>query len=164
MPTQPDAAIEAQLATFIDKFDPGHAALIRECRVELRQLMPTAVELVYDNYNFFVIGYCTTPRASDCIVSIAAAASGVSLSFYYGAALPDPARVLQGNGKQNRFIRIAEGATLSEAAVRAIIRTAIAHAEPPLPASGEGRTVIQSVSAKQRPRRASAVVRKGRTA
>ena len=49
--------------------------------------MLTAVELVYDNYNRIVIGYCTTPRASDYIISIAATANGVSLSFYYGAAL-----------------------------------------------------------------------------
>lgn len=164
MPTLSDAAVEAQLATCIDKFDPARAALIRECRVALRQLMPTAVELVYDNYNFFVIGYCTTPRASDCIVSIAAAANGISLSFYYGAALPDPARVLQGTGKQNRFIRIAEGTTLHQSAVRAMIQTAIAHAEPPLPAAGPGRTVIQSVSAKQRPRRASTAAKTARAA
>lgn len=160
----PDAESEAQLGAFIDKFDPGHAALIRECRAELRGLMPTAVELVYDNYNFFVIGYCTTPRASDCIVSIAAAANGVSLSFYYGATLPDPDRILHGNGKQNRFIRLATSATLRDAAVRAIIQTAIAHAETPLPVSGPARTVIQSISSKQRPRRQTAKATRKRTA
>jgi hypothetical protein len=164
MSTLPDAKIEAQLATFIDRFEPGHAALIRASRVELRRLMPTAVELVYDNYNFFVIGFCTTPRASDCIVSIAAAANGVSLSFYYGATLPDPAGILLGNGKQNRFIRIAEETTLRKAAVRAIIKTAIAHADPPLPASGAGHTVIQSISSKQRPRRQSPEAKKRRNA
>ena len=39
--------------------------------------MPGAVELVYDNYNFLAIGYCSTERASHCIVSLAAAANGV---------------------------------------------------------------------------------------
>ena len=155
MPTRRDADVETQLAAFIDKFDPVPAALIRQCRAELRRLMPTAVELVYDNYNFFVIGYCTTPRASDCIVSIAASAKGVSLSFYYGATLPDPDGILQGSGSQNRFIRIPEVSTLRQDAVRAMIRTAITHADPPLAASGAGRTVIQSISAKQRPRRPS---------
>lgn len=155
--TKRDADVEVKLAEFIDKFDTAHAALIRLCRVELRRLMPTAIELVYDNYNFFVIGFCTTPRASDCIVSIAAAANGISLSFYYGASLPDPDGVLQGNGKQNRFIRIADGATLRDPLVTAAIKTAIAHADPPLPASGKGQTVIQSVSSKQRPRRKAAL-------
>src|SRR5262245_51425105 len=97
---------EAQLASFIGKFEPRLAKLIRDCRRELKRLLPTAIELVYDNYNFFVIGYCSTERASDCIVSIAAAANGVGLSFYYGAQLPDPAGILEGGGKQNRFIRL----------------------------------------------------------
>jgi hypothetical protein len=51
-----------QLAGFIGKFEPANAKLIRECRAAIRKFLPTAVELVYDNYNFFVIGYSTTER------------------------------------------------------------------------------------------------------
>jgi hypothetical protein len=75
---------EEQLASFIDKFDPKYAALIRSVRKALRKSLPTANELVYDNYNFFVIGYCSTEKPSDCIVSIATGANGVGLSFYCG--------------------------------------------------------------------------------
>jgi len=91
-----------QLASFIAKFDPSVAKLIRSCRLALRKRFPTANELVYDNYDFFVIGFCSTDRASDCIVSLASQAKGVALSFYYGATLPDPDKLLQGSG-----IRIA---------------------------------------------------------
>ena len=115
--------------------------------------MPTAIELVYDNYNFFVIGYCTTPRASDCIVSIAAAANGVGISFYHGATLSDPDRLLQGSGKQNRFLRVPNIKTLRSPEALALINAAIAQAKVPLPLTGAGGTVIQSVSGKQRPRR-----------
>jgi hypothetical protein len=65
-----------------------------------------AAFIVYDNYNFFVIGYCSTAKRSTCIVSLAAAANGVGLSFYHGASLKDPERLLQGEGKQNRFVRL----------------------------------------------------------
>src|SRR4051812_32633176 len=95
-----------QVAAFLDKFDPEVATVMRRCRTEMRKLLPTANELVYDNYNFFVIGYATSERASDCIVSLAAAANGVILSFYNGASLPDPAKILLGDGKQNRFVRL----------------------------------------------------------
>jgi hypothetical protein len=78
----PAANAEAQLETFIGKFGPEHQTLIREVRKALRRRLPAANELVYDNYNFFVIGYCATERPSDCIVSIAAGANGVGLSFY----------------------------------------------------------------------------------
>ena len=144
-----------QLASFIDKFDPTVATLIRGARSAMRKRLPTALELVYDNYNFFVIGYAPTERASDCIVSLAAAANGVILSFYYGATLPDPHGLLLGEGKQNRFVRLASPATLSEPGVEALIAAAVKQSRAPLPPSGKGQTIIKSISAKQRPRRAT---------
>ena len=59
---------EAQLDNFIAKFEPGMQLLIRAVRKSLRKLLPTANKLVYDNYNFFVIGYSPTERPSDTIV------------------------------------------------------------------------------------------------
>src|ERR1700737_3038387 len=144
---------EEQLASFIDKFDPKHAALIRSVRKALRKRLPTANELVYDNYNFFVIGYCSTERPSDCILSIAAGANGVGLSFYYGATLPDPRKLLLGSGSQNRFIRIESVATLTRLEVEELIAAAIAQAKRPLPGSGRGKLIIRSISKKQRQRR-----------
>jgi hypothetical protein len=44
-------------------------------------------------------------------------------------------------------------ATLAKPEVEALLRAAIAQAKTPLPAAGPGRTVVRSVSAKQRPRR-----------
>jgi hypothetical protein len=63
---------------------------------------------------FFVIGFCTTERTLDCIISLAASAKGVVLSFYHGASLADSDNILPGSGKQNRFIRLESAATLSE--------------------------------------------------
>jgi len=147
------ASVESQLSSFIDKFEPAAAKLIRDCRGKLRGLLPTAVELVYDNYNFFVIGYSSTQRPSDCIVSIAAAANGVSLSFYHGADVPDPDALLLGEGKQNRFIRLPFADVLASPKVIKLIRAAAAIGRSALPPSGGGQTVIRSISAKQRPRR-----------
>ena len=146
-----------QLAGFIAKFDPSIAKLLRSARSALRKRFPTAIEQVYDNYNFLAIGFCTTERTSDCFVSLAANAKGVALSFYYGAQLPDPDRILQGTGKQNRFVRLDRATTLNTPAVKALLAAAAAHAKAPLPAVGRGYTMIKSVSAKQRPRRASAL-------
>ena len=152
MATDP-ASAEQQLADFIAKFHPNHADLIRTTRAHLRSLMPTANELVYDNYNFFVIGYCTTLRPSNCILSIAAAANGVGISFYHGADLPDPHHLLQGAGVQNRFLRIPSPDTLTLPDVHDLITAAIAQAAVPLPPNGHGELIIQSISAKQKPRR-----------
>ena len=51
---------EEQITGFIDKFDADVAKLIRATRKELRKRFPTAIEQVYDNYNFLAIGFCTT--------------------------------------------------------------------------------------------------------
>jgi hypothetical protein len=147
------AKAEQQLADFIERFDSKNAALIRSVRKVLRKRLPTANELVYDNYNFFVIGYCSTERPSDCILSIAAGANGVGLSFYYGATLPDPGKLLLGSGRQNRFIRIESVATLTRPEVETLIAAAIAQGKRPLRGSGRGKLIIRSISKKQRQRR-----------
>jgi len=144
---------EQQLKGFVAKFEPGMGKLIRACRSVMRKRFPTANELVYDNYNFFVIGYCATERPSDCVVSLAANSKGVGLSFYYGSTLPDPHHILQGSGNQNRFVRLEGAATLSEPDVAELIDAAAAQADPPFAQTGVGRLIIRSISEKQRPRR-----------
>jgi len=144
---------ETQLKAFIDKFDAKDQRLIRAVRTAVRKRFPTANELVYDNYNFFVIGYSPTERPSDAIVSIAARANGVGLCFIHGAALPDPKKVLLGSGNQTRFLRLESAAVLGRPEVEALLAAAIARARTPLPARGRGQLIIRSVSAKQRPRR-----------
>jgi hypothetical protein len=142
-----------QLATFIAKFDPTVAKQIKSARAALRKRFPTALELVYDNYNFLAIGFCTTERTSDCLVSLAANAKGVSLCFYWGKTLPDPHKILLGAGNQTRFIRLEGASTLARPEVEALLKAAVAQAKSPLPSTGRGYTIIKSISAKQRPRR-----------
>ena len=151
--TQAAATPERQLASFIGKFDEKDQKLIRAVRREVRKRFPTANELVWDNYNFFVIGYSGTERPSDSIISIAARANGVAICFIYGAGLPDPKKVLTGSGSQTRFLRLESAAALSRPEVEALLAAAAARAKAPLPASGRGKLIIRSISAKQRPRR-----------
>ena len=149
MPNTP----EEQLKSFVAKFERKLGKQVSECRSAMRERFPTANELVYDNYNFFVIGYCTTERPSDCVVSLAVNAKGIGLSFYHGASLPDPRRILQGSGKQNRFVRLEGMATLRRPEIAELLDAAEAQAHPPLAKSGGGKLIIRSISEKQRPRK-----------
>jgi hypothetical protein len=142
-----------QIAGFIAKFDPKMAKLITSLRTAARKRFPTSIELVYDNYNFLVFGFCTTERASDCLVSLAANAHGVTLFFNWGASLADPHKILQGVGKQVRWIRLEGPATLARPEVEALLKAAVAQAKHPLSAE-KGYTIVKSISGKQRPRRA----------
>ena len=143
-----------QIANMIAEFDPEVARLIRSARTALRKRFPAAIEQVHDNETFLAIGYCTTERASDCIVSVAADAEGVALSFHYGAFLQDPQGILLGSGTQNRFLRLESVATLANPDVQAMLSAAAAQVKSPLRATGRGHTIIKSIAAKRRPRRA----------
>ena len=119
----------------------------------MRKRLPTANELVYDNYNALVVGYCSTERPSDAVVSLPITPRGVSLCFFHGAKLPDPGGILQGSGSQTRFVRLGSAQDLARPDIAALLDAAIARAKTPFPTEGRGRLVIRSVSAKQRPRR-----------
>jgi len=150
---KPVESAEARLTGFIAKFEPANQKLIRSTRRALRKRFPTATELVYDNYNFFVIGYSPTERPSDAIVSIAAAKNGVGVCFIHGAKLRDPTKLLNGSGKQTRFLRVPSASILSRPDVNALFAQAVANSRPKFENAGRGKLVIRSISAKQRPRR-----------
>jgi hypothetical protein len=90
------AAAERQLKSFIAKFEPKHQTLIRAVRKGLGKLFPTAYELAYDNYNFFVIGYGPTERPSDCVVSIALGPTVSACASFTGRGFPTRTRFFWG--------------------------------------------------------------------
>ena len=141
------------LADFLAKYDPPIASRARACRAKPRKLLPTACEFIYDNYNALVIGDAPTERASDAIISIALYPKWVTLFFLQGASLSDPHGLLKGRGKQARSIVIDDPADLDSPGIRALIAAAIEDAEPPFPDRGKIKTIIKSISTKQRPRR-----------
>jgi hypothetical protein len=148
----PTRQAEQQLTEFIAKFNPEMGKLIRAARSKMRTIMPHALELVYDNYNFFVIGYGPSEKAGDAIFSLAAQAKGLSLCFLQGAKLPDPNKLLRGSGNVVRNIRLESAAALDDPKVRQLIDIALNRAKSPIPANGSHQLIIKSVSAKQRPR------------
>jgi hypothetical protein len=77
----------------------------------------------------------------------------MGLCFIRGATLPDPKKILLGSGNQTRFIRLESADVLARPEVESLVAAAISRARIPLPATKRGKLIIQSVSAKQRPRR-----------
>ena len=50
--------------------------------------------------------------------------SHVNVGFFQGASLPDPARLLQGNGKRMRHVKLRPGAAVDETSLRRLIQAA----------------------------------------
>jgi hypothetical protein len=155
-PSQSDA--QRQLDAFLAKYDPEVEAFARRALAKMRKLVPGAVEMVYDNYSWLVIGFSPSERPSEAIFSLVLPAGRVTLCFLQGAGLPDPDKRLQGSGNVVRNIRLYEGGepdakVLDDPEVLSLINMALNRAKVPMPAGVRRKLIIRSISAKQRPRR-----------
>ena len=151
--TQPAAArrsAEAELSTLIDKFAPAPRWLIGATRRSLQNRLPTAHELVYEYRDCFVISYSPSERGYEGVLAIRASVDGVKLYFNMGKQLPDPEKLLQGSGKQTRWIHLEGASTLARPEVVSLIGEAIDLNRVPLAPAGRGSVVIRSTSAKKR--------------
>jgi len=144
---------ERQLASFMAKFTPEVAALAEDILGEMRKLYPTALELVYDNYNALAIGFGPTERASEAVFSIALFPRWVSLFLLQAKGLPDPDKMLRGNGSVARHIVLPSAAMLHLPPVKELMREAAVRAKVPFDPKGKRRLIVKSISPTQRPRR-----------
>ena len=148
---------EQQIAGFLGRYDAGIQREARAARRALRKAMPSATELIYDNYNALVFAYATSEKATDLVLSIALYPKWITLFFRWGAELDDPEGVLEGSGKIIRGVRLRGGAKdLDKPAVRALIRQAIARAKKPLAKSGRVKTAVRAATKKRRARKPKA--------
>ncbi len=154
------AEAERQLESFLEKYDPEVAAFARRTLAKMRKLVPGAVEMVYDNYNWLVIGFSPSEQPSEAIFSIVLPPRRVTLCFLQGASLPDPAKRLQGKGNIVRNLRLyetgkADERVIDDPEVRELINVALNRAKVPMPERARRKLIIKSISAKQRPRRST---------
>ena len=150
----PALSAERQLAQFISKYTPAVAKEGRAALKAMTRLVPGATRMVYDNYNFLVIGYGPSERASDAVVSLAFTPRWITLCFLQsGTKLPDPQKLLRGSGSRVRNVRLSSAKDLSTPAVKALLAESLRRAGVPIDPKARGRLIIKSISAKQRPRR-----------
>jgi len=115
------------------------------------QLLPGATRLIYDNYNALAVAFTPDGRPSHSVISVTLYPRWVSIFFTNGAALPDPAGVLKGSGRKMRHVVVQSGYELDRPEIRGLIEEAVRSSGIPMPPA-DGKVVIHSVSAKQRPR------------
>lgn len=93
------------------------AALASEWFVRLRQAGPLVGELMHDG--------CPNLCVQDApFAYVNAFTAHVNVGFFHGAALPDPAGLLQGAGKQMRHVKLRPGEPIDQAAFQALVQAA----------------------------------------
>jgi hypothetical protein len=114
----------------------------------LRKRLPTAQELVYEYRDWFVISYSPNEHGYEGVLAIRASADGVKLYFNRGKELSDPEKLLQGSGKQTRWMHLERASALARPEVASLIDEAIALNRVPFANAGRGPVVIRSASAR----------------
>ena len=135
----------AELIKFLRPYDRAIQKLALDLRALVLEEMAPCHENIYDAYNAVAIGYGPTDRLSDGIFHIAVYAKGVNLGFNHGAALADPAGILEGAGKQIRHIKIRTPSDLERSEVRAYMRRAHQLAVEEARKLGETASKVQGV-------------------
>ncbi len=102
-------------------FHPEIREIAEELRLVVKKLVPEAKEKAYPGWK--AIG-CRHPTAG-YFCGIFPQESEVHLLFEWGILLPDPQGILQGEGKQVRYVVIKSLETIDRSAVAALIDAAL---------------------------------------
>ena len=89
---------------FILTYPPAIQAISRELRVMVQGALPHANELLFASQNHF--SYSLNLSSSGTVCYICPMKDYVRLGFMYGAAIPDPHKMLEGEGIRLRHVKV----------------------------------------------------------
>jgi hypothetical protein len=140
---------DPQLLGFLTAYDPAIADLALALREIILEEAPNASEYIYQVYTVAIWFGFTGKMKDSWFCYITTHSRHINLGFPYGAALSDPNRVLEGDGKTNRHIKFRSMSDLERPFVRRYIQAAIEQVGPAAAAGGTGKTVIKTTAAKR---------------
>jgi hypothetical protein len=120
MPREPDR----QLLDYLRAYDRTVADMALGLREMILEEAGDAVERVYQTYTV-AIWFGFTRKMKDSYCFITTSSDHVNLGFNFGATLPDPNHVLEGEGKQIRHIKFRSLRDLERPFVRRYIRASM---------------------------------------
>ena len=144
---------DPQLLSFLEAYHRPISDLALALREIILDEAPGASESIYQVYTV-AIWFGFSDKMKDMFCYIATNANHVNLGFPRGAALPDPYRVLEGQGKAMRHIKFASERDLERPFVRRYIQASIEQVSP-MAGRGTGKSVIKSAHGMPRKPRAA---------
>jgi hypothetical protein len=151
---------DPQLLGFLKAYDRHISDMALALREIILEEAPDASESIYQVYTV-AIWFGFSGKMKDMFCYIATNAGHVNLGFPRGASLPDPNRVLEGEGKTMRHIKFASLREVERPFVQRYIRAAMEQAAP-AGTRGSGQSVVKSslATARTAKMRASAGARR----
>lgn len=104
---------------WLEQFPSDRQAIIRALMAAARQNMPGAHEFIYHD----AVGYSVNDSPFDRVCYIAPQNKGyVNFGFFFGAGIPDPKQLLEGEGKRIRHVKIRSVDEAKSLALEKLIR------------------------------------------
>ena len=152
------------LLKFLKPFGSDITVLVMWLRDFAWDLCPNANELIYDNYNAVAFGWSPTDKVGHTICSIAVGRSSknIHFGFYWGNEIPDPEKILLGQGNQYRYILVKDTKSFPKAYIKKLVNEAYANSLLKIKDQKQiiiGQTIVKSISDKKRPEKAKKVTR-----
>lgn len=112
----------------IDEFLSAYSEEVFTNALKLREVLlknlPNIIEQI--DLPAKMIAYSYGRKYSEMICTIIPSKKGLKLGFYRGIDLPDPDKLLEGNGKISRYVEIRSEEQIKSAAIRKLIANALA--------------------------------------
>ena len=115
--------IAHDVSGFLGEYPAAVSDLSRRLRAIVRAAIPGAREEL--DRPGRVIGYGFGPGYSGLVCTIIPSKKGVKLGVVHGARLPDPQGLLEGSGKQHRYVAFSKPADLEKAGLKELLRAAV---------------------------------------
>jgi hypothetical protein len=144
------------LLKFLNPFGDDITDLAMWLREFAWDLCPETNELIYDNYNAVAFGWSPTDRVGHtfCSIAVGRSSKNVHFGFYWGSELPDPEKILLGEGNQYRYILVTDKKKFPKTYIKKLVRQAYVNSLAKVKDKKQimhGQTIVKSVSAKKRP-------------
>jgi hypothetical protein len=133
---------DPRLIGFLSAYDPHIADLALALREIILDTAPEASESVYQVYTV-AVWFGFSGKMKDMFCYIATSAKHVNLGFPHGSTLPDPSKVLEGDGKAMRHVKFRTLDDLERPFVRRYIQAAMEQAAP-AGTRGTAKTIIKT--------------------
>jgi hypothetical protein len=133
---------DPQLLGFLEAYDRHISDLALALREIVLEEAPDASESIYQVYTV-AIWFGFSGKMKDMFCYISTSTGHVNLGFPRGASLPDPNRVLEGDGKTMRHIKFRSHRDVERPFVPRYIQAAMEQAAP-AGARGTGESVVKS--------------------
>jgi hypothetical protein len=116
---------ENEIQKFLSSYSDEVKINVAILRKKIKALLPNIIEQL--DLPAKMIGYCYGQKYTDLICVIIPSKKGLKLGFNRGSSLPDPEKLLQGNGKISRYVEIHFEQQIESPATKILIESALNH-------------------------------------